>query len=207
MIIAAECCSGSIHDFQILRQDFIMGNCLILDGIRELMRVFVIDAIDHGRLTEDIRFDLGSAKCGACICREERVTGSAGEDDDPLLLKVSHRTLSDIRFCHLTDIDCRHDTCYGSGLFKRIRDCKSIHKCGQHTHMVRCNTIHILARSASPEVSAADNYGYFDTDEQCLTKTPGVYVAGDCRSKFVRQLTTAAADGAVAALAACAGIK
>ena len=46
-------------------------------------------------------------------------------------------------------------------------------------------------------------YGYFDSDEQCLTRTPGVFVAGDCRSKAVRQLTTAVADGATAALAAC----
>ena len=46
-------------------------------------------------------------------------------------------------------------------------------------------------------------YGYFDSDEQCLTKTPGIFVAGDCRSKFTRQVTTAAADGTVAALAAC----
>ena len=48
-----------------------------------------------------------------------------------------------------------------------------------------------------------NEYGYFDSDEGCTTKTPGVFVAGDCRSKNVRQLTTAAADGAVAALAAC----
>ena len=48
-----------------------------------------------------------------------------------------------------------------------------------------------------------NSYGYFDSDEHCLTKTPGIFVAGDCRSKYIRQLTTAAADGAVAALAAC----
>ena len=48
-----------------------------------------------------------------------------------------------------------------------------------------------------------NSYGYFDADERCLTKTPGVFVAGDCRSKQIRQITTAAADGAVAALAAC----
>ena len=48
-----------------------------------------------------------------------------------------------------------------------------------------------------------NSYGYFDSDEQCLTRTPGIFVAGDCRSKSVRQLTTAAADGATAALAAC----
>ena len=46
-------------------------------------------------------------------------------------------------------------------------------------------------------------YGYFDSDERCLTKTPGVYAAGDCRGKTVRQLATAIADGACAALAAC----
>ena len=48
-----------------------------------------------------------------------------------------------------------------------------------------------------------NDYGYFDADERCLTATPGVFVAGDCRSKGVRQLTTATADGATAALAAC----
>ena len=49
-----------------------------------------------------------------------------------------------------------------------------------------------------------DSAGYADSDESCLTKTPGVFVAGDCRKKNVRQLTTAVADGSVAALAACA---
>ena len=52
-------------------------------------------------------------------------------------------------------------------------------------------------------LAALNEYGYFEADERCLTATPGVYVAGDCRGKSVRQLTTAAADGAVAALAAC----
>ena len=53
------------------------------------------------------------------------------------------------------------------------------------------------------ELADLNSYGYFDTDERCLTKTEGVFVAGDCRSKGVRQLTTAVADGATAALAAC----
>ncbi len=52
-------------------------------------------------------------------------------------------------------------------------------------------------------LAALNDYGYFDSDERCLTKTPGVYAAGDCRGKGVRQLTTAVADGATAALAAC----
>ncbi|MGX8706868.1 MAG: NAD(P)/FAD-dependent oxidoreductase [bacterium] len=52
-------------------------------------------------------------------------------------------------------------------------------------------------------LAALNEYGYFDSDERCLTRTPGIFVAGDCRAKGVRQLTTAVADGATAALAAC----
>lgn len=47
-----------------------------------------------------------------------------------------------------------------------------------------------------------DAAGYADAGEDCATPAPGVFVAGDCRAKRVRQLTTAVADGAVAALAA-----
>ena len=56
-----------------------------------------------------------------------------------------------------------------------------------------------------PFAALADlnDWGYFDADERCQTRTPGVYVAGDCRAKGVRQLATAIADGATAALAAC----
>lgn len=48
-----------------------------------------------------------------------------------------------------------------------------------------------------------DENGYFDAGEDCQTKTPGVFAAGDCRKKVLRQLTTAASDGAIAATAAC----
>ena len=48
-----------------------------------------------------------------------------------------------------------------------------------------------------------DAAGFIVADESCLTKTAGIFVAGDCRTKTVRQLTTAAADGSTAALAAC----
>ena len=48
-----------------------------------------------------------------------------------------------------------------------------------------------------------NDWGYFDSGEDCTTKTPGLFVAGDCRSKRIRQVTTAAGDGAVAAMAAC----
>lgn len=48
-----------------------------------------------------------------------------------------------------------------------------------------------------------DAYGYIEADEACTLKTPGIFVAGDCRTKAVRQITTATGDGAVAAVNAC----
>ena len=53
------------------------------------------------------------------------------------------------------------------------------------------------------DVVALDERGYVVSGENCLTSTPGIYTAGDCRQKRIRQVATAAADGAVAALAAC----
>lgn len=65
-----------------------------------------------------------------------------------------------------------------------------------------------VAIGLAPENSAFENLaqlneqGYIVADESCLTKTEGVFVAGDCRTKQVRQIATATADGAVAALKA-----
>ena len=55
-------------------------------------------------------------------------------------------------------------------------------------------------------VVALDNRGYAVAIDDVNTKTPGVFVAGDCRSKKIRQVATAASDGAIAALSACAYI-
>ena len=52
------------------------------------------------------------------------------------------------------------------------------------------------------DILPLDEYGYVLADETCKVRE-GIYVAGDCRKKLVRQLTTAAADGTVAATLAC----
>ncbi len=54
------------------------------------------------------------------------------------------------------------------------------------------------------EVASTDARGYIISDETTEVGTAGVFVAGDCRLKSVRQISTATADGATAALAACA---
>ena len=62
---------------------------------------------------------------------------------------------------------------------------------------------HVPDNKAFAPLVELDAYGYIKTDENCATSCPGIYAAGDGRVKKVRQLTTAAADGTEAALAAC----
>lgn len=53
----------------------------------------------------------------------------------------------------------------------------------------------------APEIKTADG-GWIVTDERMMTSVPGVFAAGDVRDKFLRQVITAAADGAIAGAAA-----
>lgn len=52
-----------------------------------------------------------------------------------------------------------------------------------------------------------DEIGYVIADDSCHTKTPGLFVAGDARQKRLRQLVTAASDGAIAATEAAAYVN
>ncbi|MCR5418583.1 MAG: FAD-dependent oxidoreductase [Lachnospiraceae bacterium] len=63
------------------------------------------------------------------------------------------------------------------------------------------------ANKAFSNLVTLDDKGYIVAGEDCKTTSEGVFAAGDCRTKEVRQLTTAAADGAVAALAACSYLQ
>lgn len=62
---------------------------------------------------------------------------------------------------------------------------------------------HIPQNEIFADAVKLDDSGFILAAEDCVTSHPGIFAAGDCRTKEVRQLTTAAADGAVAALAAC----
>ncbi len=62
-------------------------------------------------------------------------------------------------------------------------------------HMPNC---HVLG-----DLVQLNEEGYAVAGEDCITQTPGLFVAGDCRTKSIRQLTTAMADGTAAAVAAC----
>lgn len=60
----------------------------------------------------------------------------------------------------------------------------------------------VPANEPFKNVAKLNNWGYFEADEACESGTPGIFVAGDARSKRIRQITTACSDGTIASLAA-----
>ncbi len=79
---------------------------------------------------------------------------------------------------------------------------------GETARVIPCDGVFVAIglipeNGAFGSVAELDDLGYYAADESCMTRTPGVFAAGDARKKTVRQLTTAAADGATAALNAC----
>ena len=62
---------------------------------------------------------------------------------------------------------------------------------------------HLPETALAVKLGITDDHGFISADESCETAADGIFVAGDCRGKTVRQMLTACADGAIAALAAC----
>lgn len=62
---------------------------------------------------------------------------------------------------------------------------------------------HIPETALAAQLRITEENQFIHADESCKTTAEGIFVAGDCREKTVRQMLTACADGAIAALAAC----
>ena len=138
-----------------------------------------------------------SEKCSEVVILQDlpKLTGEQ-RLQDALLARDNVRAICDTRILRLVT---------GDGA---LRGVEIERRSTGEKRVVECDGL-FVAIGLIPEnepfraLAELNDWGYFDSDERCLTHTPGVFVAGDCRSKGVRQLTTAVADGATAALAAC----
>ncbi len=80
------------------------------------------------------------------------------------------------------------------------------HKVTGETSRIDCAAVFVAVGKVADNSFLGDlvptDAGYILADESCVTPCAGLFTAGDCRSKTVRQLTTAVADGSAAATAA-----
>lgn len=172
--------------------------CAVCDGDFYSGKTVCVAGGGNSALQEAI---LLADKCEQVIMLQD-LPAFTGEKrlQDVLLARSNVRALTDVRIRKLlTD----------NGTFCGVET--EIKSTGE-VRTIACDGLFVaigLIPENEPFAALADlnAYGYFDADEQCLTKTPGVFVAGDCRQKRVRQIATAIADGATAALAACRYIQ
>ena len=168
--------------------------CAVCDGDFYAGKTVCVAGGGNSALQEAI---LLAEKCKEVIMLQdlEFFTGES-RLQDVLFAKPNVRALTDVKFNRLIISD------------RQLTGVEVEGRTSGQVQEICCDGLFVaigLIPENEPFADLADlnSYGYFDSDEQCLTKTPGLFVAGDCRSKAVRQLTTALADGAVAALAAC----
>lgn len=118
--------------------------------------------------------------------------------DDILVKKIKER--ENIEVIHNISLkEFKHDDALTGLVFENTID-----KANLEINVKAC----FIAIGQIPENDAFNNLveiddkGYFVCNENLETKTEGVFVAGDCRSKKIRQLTTAVSDGAIASVGA-----
>lgn len=180
------------------KEDDFVGNgisfCAVCDGDFYKDKVVCVAGGGNSALQEAI---LLSTKCKEVIMLQdlEKFTGEQKLQD----ILFSKENVKSFVNTKINSLVTNNDELCGVEIEDRITSEKQI---------VSCDGL-FVAIGLIPEndiykdLADLNGWGYFDSKEDCKTKTEGLFVAGDCRSKQVRQVTTANSDGATAALAAC----
>ncbi|MGN1043863.1 MAG: NAD(P)/FAD-dependent oxidoreductase [Acutalibacteraceae bacterium] len=122
----------------------------------------------------------------------------------------AEKTLSDAVF-RRTNIDVKFNTCVKEILGEKVVN-GVVLNCGESEESVVADGV-FIAIGYQPDNEIFRNkidmneLGYFIAGEDCNTNIPGVFVAGDCRVKPLRQIATAVSDGAVAGNAAASYVS
>ena len=174
-------------------EDLAVGNgisfCAVCDGDFYKNLDVVVAGGGNSALQEAI---LLSAKCNKVIVLQD-MDHFTGEKklQDILFAKDNVEAHTSVK---ITGLDISPE-----GVFKGVKTSVGDFKCDGMFEAIGLIPENENFRS----VADLNSFGYFDSAEDCKTKTAGIFVAGDARSKTVRQITTATSDGAIAAMAAC----
>ncbi len=174
-------------------EDLAVGNgisfCAVCDGDFYKNQTVVVAGGGNSALQEAI---LLSAKCAKVIVLQD-MDHFTGEKklQEILFAKDNVESHTSVKITGLIVND--------SGVFKGVETSAGKFECDGMFEAIGL----IPENDNYKNVADLNSFGYFNSGEDCKTKTPGIFVAGDARSKSIRQITTAISDGAVAAMAAC----
>src|SRR5271166_972724 len=169
---------GRIHHAQAAAQHFHVADLVEHGGVLHHDWVIGINAVDLGRLQNDVSFDFHGTQRGGGVGGEIRIAGASGENYDAALLQVANGATPDERLGHLVHFESTHDAGEDVLLFQRILQRKSVDHRSQHAHVIGRDAVHELGLlgHAAEEVAAADHDGDLNTQAMHFGKLSGDFM-------------------------------
>ena len=126
----------SVHHLQVLSQHVLVRDFRIPNGVRILQRIIGKDAVDAGRLDDDIGIDFTSPQGGRRVGRDERAARPRGQDHDTALLQVPDTAPANERFSHRRNRDRALNSRRNPEMFHHVLQSQGVDRRGQHTHVM-----------------------------------------------------------------------
>ena len=122
-MIASQTDCGQIHDPQLTRQHFIIGQSIIAFRIGVFHRIVGVDAVDFRGLEHQVCIDLDCAQAGSRICSEKGIAGTGREDNYVATVQVAHGPAVIVMLDHAVHWNRTHHMRRDVAALKRITQC------------------------------------------------------------------------------------
>ncbi len=152
-------CRG-VHHAQLLLADLLVGKLSVEYGMGVFLGIVAVDALDAGRLHQDVSPQFQSFLGGGRVGRDKRGARATGQDNDSPFFQMPSGPTTNKRLGHAIHLDRRHQPRFAAERFERILQCQPIDDRGEHAHVVGC--CFLDAAVSGGELSAAEDVAATD---------------------------------------------
>ena len=159
LVVLAQGNGRGVHHAQPALEDVDVADAREPLRLRVLHGIGGVDAVDLGRLEDDLGLDLEGPERRRGVGREVRAAEAGAEDDDPALLQVPDDPAADERLGHGLDLDGRDVPGDDALLLQGVLEGDPVHDRGQEAHLVGRNPVEAGGRAAhsAEDVPPADH--------------------------------------------------
>src|SRR5208283_2518793 len=174
VVVEAQGEGRRVHDLEALLQGVDEADLVVLHGVRVLLRVLVVDAVDLCRLDDYVCVQLGGAQGVYRVGREIGVARARDEDDQAPLLEVADRAAQDERLGDLVHRYRALDPGHDAHLLQPVHDRHAVDDGREHAHVVARRPVDAasLAREPAENVPAPDDDAYLHAELVDLLHLP-----------------------------------
>ena len=175
VVLHAQAHGRRVEDLELVAEQVRVVEMSVAPRIGVRHRVFVVDAVDLGRLEQDLGVDLDRAQGGGGVGREVRVAGAGHEERDAALLEVADGAPPDVRLGDLVHRDRGHDPGRDAGPLERVLEGQAVHDRREHADVVAGRAVHPARRrgQAAEDVAATDDDPDLDAEAVDLRDLAG----------------------------------